>query len=82
MLRQADPKRYLFGILRNKITDRLRRRYRTEPNYADVFTEDIDELLFSPHGHWLEGAAPARWHTPEAMLESDQLFLLVDLCVN
>lgn len=26
-LQAVDPKRYLFGILKNKITDRLRKRY-------------------------------------------------------
>ncbi len=81
-LGQVDPKLYLFGILKNKITDRLRRKYRSETAYSDVFSDDIDELLFSERGHWLKDAAPALWRTPDAALESDQFFAVVDLCMH
>ena len=30
LLSQTDPKHYLFGILRHKVMDRLRRKYRAE----------------------------------------------------
>lgn len=81
-LLQADPRRYLFGILKNKITDRLRRKYRAELSYADAFSDDLDEFLFSEQGHWIKDAAPARWRTPEATLESEQFFAVVDLCMH
>ncbi len=81
-LTQMDPKLYLFGILKNKITDRLRRKYRSELSYADAFSDDIDALLFSEQGHWLQGPAPAPWRTPDAALESEQFFAVVDLCMH
>ncbi len=81
-LTQIDPKLYLFGILKNKITDRLRRKYRSELSYADVFSDDIDELLFSEQGRWLKDAAPAPWRTPDAALESEQFFAVVDICMH
>ncbi len=81
-LTQIDPKLYLFGILKNKITDRLRRKYRSEKSYADAFSDDIDELLFSEGGRWLKDAAPASWRTPDAALESEQFFAVVDLCMH
>jgi RNA polymerase sigma-70 factor (ECF subfamily) len=81
-LRQVDPKLYLFGILKNKISDRLRRKYRAEVNYADAFTDDMDELLFNERGHWLKDAAPALWQSPEAAFENEQFFAVVDLCMH
>lgn len=81
-LAQIDPKLYLFGILKNKITDRLRRRYRSELNYVEAFSDDIDELLFSEQGHWLKDVAPALWRSPDAALESEQFFAIVDLCMH
>lgn len=84
-LRQADPKRYLFGILKNKITDRLRQKYRPEIGYTEAFgadLDDLDEVLFDAQGHWTDGLAPARWQSPEAALESEQFFAVVDICVG
>lgn len=80
-LHRGDAKTYLFGILRHKVTDRLRRKYRHEVSYADAFADDLDDLLFDPHGHWIAGMAPAAWVTPEDKLSSDQFFAVVDACV-
>ena len=83
VLAQADPKRYLFGILKHKITDRLRRKYRTEMSYNDAFGDDeLDNTLFNARGHWVDGVAPATWTTPEEQLHSDQFFPVVDLCMQ
>lgn len=77
----TDPRRYLFGILRHKVMDRLRHRYRAEVP-TDLVEEDLDALLFDGREHWLGGVAPARWHTPDGQVESDQFFRVVDVCVN
>lgn len=73
-LGQAYVRAYLFGILKHKITDRLRRQYRqptaTRNIPADTEADELDALLFNPQGHWQHGAAPAAWHTPEASLQS------------
>lgn len=81
-LTQADPKRYLFGILKHKITDRLRRKYRSEVGYSDAFEDDLDNLLFDDRGHWVDGVAPARWSSPEDALRTDQFFAVVDICMH
>lgn len=84
-LHQGDPKRYLFGILKNKITDRLRHKYRPEVGYIEAFGADLDELddvLFNRRDLWVDGMAPPRWRSPESALESEQFFAVVDLCVN
>lgn len=77
----VDPRPYLFGILRNKVMDKLRRRYRAEVT-TDQPEDDLDALLFDGRDHWLGGVAPKPWATPEAQLESDQFFRVVDICVS
>lgn len=81
-LAAAGPKRYLFGILKHKITDRLRLKYRPEVGYAEAFDDDLDNVLFDARGHWAEGVAPALWSAPDARLRTDQFFTVVDLCVH
>lgn len=78
---QGDAKHYLFGILRNKVTDRLRRKYRPEIGYSEAFADDIDDILFDGRDHWVAGVAPATWVTPEEKLQTDRFFAVVDLCV-
>lgn len=81
LLSQADPKHYLFGILKNKVMDRLRRKYRAEVGYSEAFGDDIDNTLFDDRGHWVDGVAPPTWVAPDEKLRSDQFFAVVDLCV-
>lgn len=76
-----DIKRYLFGILKNKVTDRLRQKYRTV-QYDIVEQDDLEQLLFYDNGHWIKEMAPAYWNTPEDQLNSDLFFTVVDICVN
>lgn len=81
-LENADPRRYLFGILRNKVMDRLRRRYRSEVSYHEAFDDELDNILFDERDHWVKGMAPQVWNTPDEQLQSEQFFVVVDICVN
>ena len=83
-LQGVDPRRYLFGILKHKITDRLRHRYRQEQHTVSHSAQDdaLDDTLFDARGHWVEGMAPASWQSPDDQMQSDQFFMVVDLCVN
>lgn len=81
-LAQHDPRRYLFGILKHKITDRLRRKYRAEVGFSDAFCDDLDDVLFDDRNHWAEGVAPAAWSCPQTQLQTDQFFAVVDLCMT
>ncbi|MCP5325884.1 MAG: sigma-70 family RNA polymerase sigma factor [Oceanospirillaceae bacterium] len=80
-INSADPRPYLFGILRNKVMDKLRQRYRN-PVADDVNEEDLDALLFDAQDHWAPGMAPASWQTPDAHAEGGQFFAVLDICVN
>lgn len=76
---QQDPRRYLFGILKHKITDRLRQRYRQQAWVSIDDGDDLDAVLFDPHDHWVGSVAPTAWRTPEAQLENEQFFAEPDL---
>lgn len=81
-----DPRNYLFGILKHKITDRLRQRYRREQPVSELAGDrndaDFEEALFDQGGHWHPGVAPALWQSPEGTLASAQFFAVVDACVH
>jgi len=81
-LRQTDPRPYLFGILKNKVADRLRSKYRRQQVMSDTFEDDLDDVLFDERGHWDRAVAPASWDSPESHMQSDQFFAVVDICVN
>lgn len=77
-----DVRLYVFGVLRNKIADRLRNKYRVNAIHLDIEEDDLDELLFGRDEKWLPGVAPAKWATPEMHFASEQFFRVVDLCVE
>ncbi len=75
-------KPYLFGILKHKITDRLRHRYRQAARTESLDEDGFEAELFDARGHWLDGAAPTRWHCPESTLANEQFFAVVDACIH
>lgn len=79
-----DARHYLFGILKHKVTDRLRQRYRhgRPPDQEAAQDQALDALLFDPSGHWAVGMSPPQWATPEGWLASEQFFVVVDACVQ
>lgn len=77
-----DPRNYLFGILRNKIMDRLRQRYRHNTHTSAPDTDELDPLLFDVNQHWLSGVAPRSWSSPEDALENSHFFKVVDICLD
>ncbi len=81
-LAQTEPRRYLFGILKHKITDRVRRKYRPEVGYQEAFDDELDNVLFNERGHWVQGVAPPAWTAPEEQLQTEQFFAVVDICVH
>jgi len=83
----GDVRSYLFGVLKHKITDRLRARYRhgwpSSGGADDGDTPDaLDETLFDASGHWAVGVSVNRWHCPQSRLEGEQFFAVVDACIE
>ena len=76
-----DPRPYLFGILKHKVVDRLRRRYAENERQVSL-PDDLDELLFDASGHWRDGMAAQAWSRPDEQLQVSRFFALVDACVQ
>ncbi|WP_432696172.1 sigma-70 family RNA polymerase sigma factor [Marinobacterium sp. YM272] len=78
---QSQFETWVFGILRHKLVDAIRRRGR------DVVAEhnpeampEVDEM-FTDHAHWAVGARPQNWVQPETSCENDRFWEVFDLCV-
>lgn len=77
---QSQLKTWLVGILKHKVVDQLRRHAREATVLVDEDGEDLDELLFTPQGHWRE--PPAAWASPEASLGERQFLEVLEACVQ
>ena len=78
---QSKFETWVFGILRHKLVDTIRRRGREV-----VAEHDVDELpdiegMFNPRAHWAVGARPQEWVQPEVSCERDHFWEVFDLCV-
>lgn len=82
----SSLKTWVFGILKNKVIDYLRRKDRSV-SFSDLAgdAEDGDallEALFNEKGFWNVEARPADWNAPEEAFESQQFWKIFDACLN
>lgn len=82
----SSLKTWVFGILKNKIIDHLRRKDRSV-SFSDLAggAEDGDavlDALFNQKGFWNVEARPADWNAPEEAFESQQFWIVFDACLN
>jgi RNA polymerase sigma-70 factor (ECF subfamily) len=80
---RAAFKTWIFAILKNKIADILRKRHRyVEINNQDG-EQDCDlESAFNARGHWIKSEAPHCWSNPDKHMENNQLWRVLELCLN
>ncbi|WP_445495731.1 RNA polymerase factor sigma-70 [Photorhabdus sp. SF281] len=80
---RAAWKSWVFTILRNKISDALRMRYR---HSSLKLTDDVDEqnfeALFDESGHWPRNEHPQCWHLPDKAAEQEQFWTVFELCLT
>ncbi|WP_217807138.1 sigma-70 family RNA polymerase sigma factor [Andreprevotia lacus] len=83
---QSQHKTWVFGILRHKLIDTLRRKQRTINLSAlgdEVEGEEIlDSLLFDESGHWAQHSKPQPWPKPETALQQKQFWRLFEACLD
>jgi RNA polymerase sigma-70 factor (ECF subfamily) len=77
-----DPRLYVFGVLKYKIADALRQRYRQPVCSLELGDAALDEALFEADGHWDAANGPRTWNSPEWHLQHHQFLALVDACVG
>lgn len=83
---QSQHKTWVFGILRHKLIDTMRRRRRTVNLSAleDELADDaaLDQLLFNASGHWDAAVRPRAWPQPETAVHQRQFWQLFHACLD
>lgn len=83
---KSSLKTWVFGILKNKIIDHLRRKDRSVPFSSLVGdAEDSDDLLdalFDEKGFWNVENRPSAWDDPTEAFESAQFWKVFDTCLH
>lgn len=76
-------KTWVFGILKNKITDALRQRQR-DSAFSSLDTDDEGGIgeLFTARGHWHKHERPVAWAHPLEDLRSAQFWLVFEACLH
>lgn len=82
----AALKTWVFAILKNKIADALRGRYRRAAREVtmedDPDGEALENEIFRADGHWERGEGPIDLGTPEQALSNRQFWQVMQRCLN
>lgn len=83
---RAALKTWMFGILRNKIVDHIRKSSReiSGADLIDASGEDAEDFdsVFDRGGFWNPDDRPATWTDPEASLSQKQFWTVFDACLD
>lgn len=82
---RAALRTWIFTILRNKISDTLRKRYRNlESETYDACNEcgDADDSWFDQRGHWHAERKPSAWQGTDQQALSEDFWRVFDHCLN
>jgi RNA polymerase sigma-70 factor (ECF subfamily) len=85
--RRSALKTWVFAILKNKISDLLRKnqRYVSTDKLKDGEETSDDALfdtLFNQRGFWHPQERPAKWNQPDADMENNHFWQVFDACLN
>lgn len=83
---RSAMKTWIFGILKNKVIDQIRRQSRTT-NVSSLSSEEasLDEAfenLFKTNQHWSPAAKPNGWGNPEESLREQRFWDVFDACLK
>lgn len=83
---RAAVKTWVFAILRNKIVDAIRQKFRSV-NFSALQPEEAEmdqafETLFKANAHWRPEERPADWGNPESALQQEQFWAVFEACLN
>jgi RNA polymerase sigma-70 factor (TIGR02943 family) len=80
---RSQLKTWLVGILKHKVVDALRHHGRQISGLetsVDDESDPLDFIAYKKNGHFYE--APADWGNPEAQLNSQQFFQVLEACTD
>lgn len=76
---ESACKTWLTGILKHKLLDHLRQKYRHQARSIDVIRESEIEDSFDSRGNWR--VKPGHWGNPEKHYEQQELMLIIMECI-
>ncbi len=77
---KSKEKTWFISILKKKIADYIRRKYRDNAQSFDESTERANSNHFDERGNWLE--KPSRWHNdPGSKVEQTEFMTALHLCL-
>ena len=82
---EASLKTWFIAVLKHKIADILRQRYRTVlVGEADdqQNSGDIPSDIFDVRGLWRDSTRPGLWESPESAVTTSQFLAVFDACLN
>lgn len=83
--RRSALKTWVFGILKHKIADILRKRQRYV-EASSLLKEDQDndnlEQLFNDHGHWHRHERPKAWGSPDETVKQEHFWRIFETCLH
>lgn len=78
---RSSLKTWLFSILKNKITDQLRRKYRERSSPFESYSEHYLDDFFDPKGEWL--TYPEKWKKlPQQEFEQREFMEVLRNCLQ
>ncbi|MEN6626729.1 MAG: sigma-70 family RNA polymerase sigma factor [Candidatus Sumerlaeia bacterium] len=82
---RSSERTWLIGILKRKIIDTYRKRWREVPATelaAGVEEDQIVQSLFDERGHWQQRYGPSSWADPSAAIKEEQFFEVLNGCLG
>ena len=85
--RRSALKTWVFAILKNKISDLLRKNSRhishdSLQQDSDASDEALFDTLFNPRGFWQAQERPVKWNQPDTEMENTHFWQVFDACLN
>lgn len=86
--RRSAFETWVFGILKNKILERMRQQKRyanwrahDDQNDDDAFDTLFQDNLFQTNGRWQAATRPQPWGEPDQVLENQGFWRVLDACM-
>lgn len=76
----SSEKSWLFGILKHKILDQIRRSAREVQIGDETETDAIIERNFDSSGRWL--TPPGEWQNPAGSVENSHFWTMLERCID
>ncbi|MCE5229677.1 sigma-70 family RNA polymerase sigma factor [bacterium] len=82
---RSTERTWLIGILKRKIIDQYRKRWREVPatELAAGAEEDLAvQSMFDERGHWLQQYGPNSWSNPSSAIQEEDFFRTLHGCMG